>query len=188
MEDERLEDPEFVERLTSASKRQITRIRTLAIVCGFQFDESHIGECNEVYTSVIFERPEGVYCLETITDSGKLSRLQVYPMSAEFILNDIDYRTGQDEPSHMKIDDIEAAKEAFRQGGLAAALAMEPDPALQNDLKSYVSTLLGSPEVDRVLEAAIKGDNIDMQFECGALRCRIWKQAYAKSMIFSRQR
>lgn len=188
MEDERLEDPAFVERLTSANKRQITRIRTLAIACGFQFDESHLGEGNEVYTSVIFERPEGVYCIEAITDSGKPSVLQVYPRSTEFLLNDIDYRTGQDKPSQMKIKDIEAAKEAFRQGGLAAALAMEPDPALQNDLKSYVSTLLDTPEVDRVLEAAIKGDNIDMQFECGALICRIWKQAYRKSMIFSRPR
>ena len=55
-----------------------------------------------------------------------------------------------------------------------AALAMEPDPAKQGDVSAVATALLNSLDVDRLLEAAIKGQEIDKEFECGALRCQLW--------------
>ena len=94
-------------------------------------------------------------------------------------LDNTDYYDRVPDRDYLEIADIPSAKQAFRHGGLAAALVLEPDPAKQDNVKSTVSALLNSPEVDRLLEEAIKGREVDMEYACGPLRCQILGQGNA---------
>ena len=179
IEAESLEDPEFVDALTPINKHLIIRIRNLAIVADFQCDESYLGECfKDEITTVVFDRPEASYWIAAYTNSDKSFAGYLYPSSSEISLDNLEEYYRRADGEQFEFGDMVAAKDALRRGGLAAALLMEPDPAKQGDIKLSASALLNSPEIDRLLEPAINGQKVDIEFECGPLLCQVVGMGY----------
>ncbi len=178
---ERLDDPNFVDELTPVNHHMITQIRTLAMLADFQFVESYLGACiDDDLTTVVFTRPEATYWIDAYTHRGKDASGYQYPSSSTICLDNTDYFDRIPGRDYFEIGDVSAAKAAFRHGGLVAALAMEPDLAKQGDVRAVATALLNSVDVDRLLEAAIKGQDVDKEFECSPLRCHLWGKGKAR--------
>jgi predicted Zn finger-like uncharacterized protein len=181
LEAERLDDPDFVDELTPVNHHMITQIRTLAVLADFQFVESYLGACiDDDLTTVVFTRPEATYWIDAYTHRGKDASGYLYPSSSTICLDNTDYFDRIPGRDYFEIGDVSAAKAAFRHGGLVAALAMEPDPTKQSNVRAVATALLNSVDVDRLLEAAIKGQDIDKEFECSPLRCHLWGNGKAR--------
>ena len=173
IEEEALEDPEFVKDLTMINNYLITQIRTLAIASDLQFSESYLGHCDGDLTTVVFERTEATYFIDAQINRDRSFQGYLYPDSSDMCISFPDDRSKLRD-GQIIIDDVESAKAALRHGGLAAALLLEPDPAKKGKVKLSVSTLLNSSEVDRLLESAIRGAEIDITYDCGSISCQIW--------------
>jgi len=137
--------------LNERNTRWIQQIRSMALLAGFDYSESHLGPCLESNAEVIFDRPDALY---GVWIGPRTTRANIYKRKTD--------------------DFVEIRRNLELLATLAASML---DEASSRRLK-YVTS---RAKYTQLFGDAMRGKEVEGDFECGSLNCRFYNATVTTS-------